>query len=117
MVDKKQIDPGILAAVKAATNKIEERKAVTTPNSMKRSINLDPGYITLGKLVLASTKDHAHRIYLGQGIYAEVTLEYREGGWRSRDWTALRMPSGEAALSIAYPSSFRSRRSACTTSA
>ena len=70
------VDPGILAAVKAATNKIEERKAVTTPNSMKRSINLDPGYITEAKVVLASTKDYSHRIYIGQNIYAEVALRY-----------------------------------------
>jgi len=34
-------------------------------------VNIDPGYISLGKLVLASTKDHAHRLYLGEGVYGE----------------------------------------------
>jgi hypothetical protein len=36
---------------------------------------------------LASTKDHAHRIYLNDGIYAEVTLAYRRGGWQAFPWT------------------------------
>lgn len=52
-----------------------------------RPLNLDPGYLTEAKLVLASTKDHAHRIYLSQGIYAEVTLSFRRGHWRHHDWT------------------------------
>ena len=42
----------------------------------KRCINLDPGYLTLAKIVLASTKDYSHRIYLKDGIHAEVTLIY-----------------------------------------
>jgi hypothetical protein len=50
-------------------------------------LNLDPGYLTAAKLVLASTKDHAHRLYLGQGIYGEVTLSYRQGHWQHREWT------------------------------
>jgi hypothetical protein len=53
----------------------------------ERPLNLDPGYITLAKLVLASTKDHAHRIYLSQGIYAEITLNYRAGSWQPLPWT------------------------------
>lgn len=52
-----------------------------------RPLNLDPGYLTLAKLVLASTKDHAHRIYLGDGIFAEVTLYFKLGQWQAREWT------------------------------
>ena len=48
---------------------------------------MDPGYLTLAKLVLATTKDHAHRIYQAERIYAEVTLNYRGGGWQKCDWT------------------------------
>jgi hypothetical protein len=56
--------------------------------SCTRPLNLDPGYLELAKLVLASTKDHAHRIYLGQGIHAEVTLQYRQkAGWQPQPWT------------------------------
>jgi hypothetical protein len=47
----------------------------------KRTINIDPGYITEAKLVLTTTKDFHHRIYLGKGVYAEVTLYYRNGGF------------------------------------
>ena len=64
-----------LAAVKLATNELEERWR--TPSG--RQVNIDPGYIAATKLVLASTKDAAHRIYLGQGIHAEVTLLYSNG--------------------------------------
>ena len=52
-----------------------------------RPLNLDPGYLSLAKLVLASTKDHSHRIYLGQGIYAEITLYYSQQRWQARPWT------------------------------
>jgi len=86
------IDPGELAAIKRLTNGWENQCAAEFHGSEQvgapRPLNLDPGYIDLGKLVLASTKDHAHRIYLGQGIYAEVTLQYRaEGGWQPQPWT------------------------------
>ena len=50
-------------------------------------MNIDPGYLTQAKLVLASTKDHAHRIYLDRGIFAEVTLFYKDRHWQHRDWT------------------------------
>ncbi|MBN2578685.1 MAG: DUF4416 family protein [Pirellulales bacterium] len=52
-----------------------------------RPLNLDPGYLTLGKLVLASTKDFVHRIYLRSGIYAEVTLFYKHHQWRHHEYT------------------------------
>jgi hypothetical protein len=52
-----------------------------------RPINLDPGYISESKLILASTKDHAHRIYLGEGIFAEITLRYVHHGWAPWEWT------------------------------
>jgi hypothetical protein len=67
------IDTGLLADVKLKTIEIED----SLSDGGKRRINLDPGYITLAKVVLASTKNYSHRIYLGKGIYAEVTLIYR----------------------------------------
>jgi hypothetical protein len=69
------IDPGTLANIKIKTNEIEE----TFSFKGKRRINLDPGYLTLSKIVLASTKDYAHRIYLGKGIFGEITLIYKGG--------------------------------------
>lgn len=53
----------------------------------KRRVNLDPGYLESSKLVLASTKNFSHRIYLAEGIYGEVTLQYAEGTFRKLPWT------------------------------
>src|SRR4030066_2110818 len=75
---KNLIDPGMLAQIKLKTNEIEDALS----SKGKRCINLDPGYLTLSKIVLASTKNYAHRIYLGKGIYAEVTLIYKGGTYK-----------------------------------
>jgi hypothetical protein len=80
-------DPGRMAEVKLQTNQWEQQYAQRSDHPEKRPLNLDPGYLALGKLVLASTKDHAHRIYLARGIYAEVTLHYRHGRWQPHPWT------------------------------
>jgi hypothetical protein len=71
-------NPEQLASVKNLTNRIEKRFSLATIGN--RRINIDPGYITEAKVVLASTKDFSHRVYIGQNIYAEVTLQYREQG-------------------------------------
>ncbi len=81
------IDPARLPAIKRQTNTWEAAYAAEAGRAEPRPLNLDPGYLTLGKLVLASTKDHAHRIYLSDGIYAEITLYYKDKRWWHRDWT------------------------------
>jgi len=81
------IDPGELPRIKRLTNDWEQDYADAHDYPEPRPLNLDPGYLTLAKLVLASTKDHAHRIYIADGIYAEVTLNYRKGGWQRSEWT------------------------------
>jgi len=80
---KNLIDPGTLADVKLKTNEIED----VLSSKGKRYINLDPGYLTLSKIVLASTKNYAHRIYLGKGIYGEVTLIYKNGTYKPHLFT------------------------------
>jgi hypothetical protein len=80
-------DPADLADVKLQANQWEQEYARASDHPEPRPLNLDPGYLTLGKLVLASTKDHAHRIYLAGGIYAEVTLHYRHGRWEPHELT------------------------------
>jgi len=77
------IDPGDLATIKLRTNELEARWLLNS----NRRVNIDPGYVSLGKLVLASTKDHSHRVYLRDGIYAEVTLQYRAGFFQPWPWT------------------------------
>jgi len=81
------IDPSQLADIKRLTNRWELECGETSEYPEPRPLNLDPGYLSLAKLVLASTKDHAHRVYLGEGIYAEVTLQYSSGRWCRLDWT------------------------------
>ncbi|MCD4825308.1 MAG: DUF4416 family protein [Phycisphaerae bacterium] len=80
------IDPGELADIKRATNALEDEFAAAGGGDVSRPINLDPGYIAPSKLILASMKDFSHRIYLGGGVYAEITLMWRSG-WQSLAWT------------------------------
>lgn len=85
-----EFDPARLADIKHVTNAWEAACAAElgeTIANVPRALNLDPGYLTGAKLVLASTKNHAHRIYLSDGIYAEITLQYRSGRWQPCPWT------------------------------
>jgi hypothetical protein len=77
------IVPSKLPALKLWSNSLEQDWAVGS----KRQVNIDVGYISLGKLVLASTKDHSHRLYLGEGIYGEVTLRFVGGQFQPWPWT------------------------------
>ena len=81
------IDPTDIATLKKVTNQWEERFQRTHDCGEPRPLNLDPGYISEAKLILASTKDHSHRIHLRDGIYAEITLHYQQGNWRELPWT------------------------------
>lgn len=74
-----------LAPAKCFSNAVECEFA--KGDTALRSVNLDPGYITAAKLVLASTKDHAHRIYLQDGIYAEITLKFYRKTFQPWEWT------------------------------
>lgn len=80
-------DPADLPETKSRTNDWEAAYAKLQRHTEKRPLNLDPGYLSPAKLVLASTKDHSHRVYLRAGVYAEVTLHYRSKSWRPREWT------------------------------
>jgi hypothetical protein len=84
---EKLIMPDKLAAIKRKTNKMEKALAAMTKCELSRPVNIDPGYIEPSKLVLASTKNFSHRIYIGKKIWAEVTLIYSKGQWKSFDYT------------------------------
>lgn len=82
------IDPSELANLKRQTNNWEQEFAQSANCAEQRPLNLDPGYLSQAKLVLATTKDRDHRIYIGQGIFAEVTITFRrDQGWCGREWT------------------------------
>ena len=84
---EKLIMPDELASIKVQTNHIEDSITASGKYPVNRPINVDPGYINESRLILASTKDFSHRIYLRDGIYAEVTLNYRGGRYESFPWT------------------------------
>ncbi|KJJ83973.1 GTP-binding protein [Candidatus Omnitrophus magneticus] len=69
--------------IKIASNQIEEKFS----DSGKRVINIDPGYITPAKLLLFTTKDYSHRVYIGNGIFTEVTLYFQKGSFKAWPWT------------------------------
>lgn len=85
------IHPGKLFEIKTLTNEIEIKFQL---QNNKRRINIDPGYLETGKFVLATTKNQQHRIYLGKGIYGEVTLRFKKGRFEPWEWTYPDYASG-----------------------
>jgi len=82
------VAPEQLASVKLQTMEIEGELADTTSEgTVSRRANIDPGLVTVHSLVLSSTKYSGHRICIGPGLFAEVTLLFQEGGCRPFDWT------------------------------
>ncbi|MGA1867189.1 MAG: DUF4416 family protein [bacterium] len=80
------IYPENLAEIKLLCNDLE--LFFSDKHTQRRRVNIDPGYLTLSKIILATTKDHGHRIYLHKGIYAEITLSYsKKNGWQALPWT------------------------------
>ena len=82
-----------IAKVKLLTNDIEKRFCIDG----KRAVNIDPGYVDMAKLVLLSTKDYSHRVHIGNGIFAEVTLHYKDKRFNFWPWTYPDYKSGEYA--------------------
>ena len=80
---RKLIQQDELSAVKQTANAIEQRHL----ENSKRCVNLDPGYLVHARFVLATGKDYSHRIYIGNGIYADLTLFYQGGGFQPLPWT------------------------------
>ncbi len=72
-----------ICKIKLLTNAIERKLSLDG----RRKVNIDPGYLDLAKVVLFSTKDYTHRLYLGSGIYAEATLFYKDGRYNPWPWT------------------------------
>jgi hypothetical protein len=75
--------PDRLVSVKELTNELEEGRRIDG----KRQINLDPGLLSAERLVLATGKNYSHRIYLGKGIFADLTLIFSQGSFQPLPWT------------------------------
>ena len=80
------IEADDLPALKRRTNRMEE-DARGTAGDILRPINIDPGYIELSKVVLVSTKNFYHRVYMGDGIFAEVTMHFKNNNYHFFPWT------------------------------
>ncbi len=77
------IRPEDLVDIKIRTNGVEDQYRTDE----KRCINIDPGYVAMERLVLATGKNYTHRIYLSRGIYGDLTLVFKKGGFRPLEWT------------------------------
>jgi hypothetical protein len=82
-VFKKLVEQASLPEIKIKTNALE----LQYMQDDQRIVNIDPGYMLLERFVLATGKNFAHRIYIGRGIYADLTLIYRKGAFRKLEWT------------------------------
>ena len=78
------IDPDQLPEIKRYTDKLETN--YTNPEGNRR-INLDPGYLTLYQLILATNKRFSHRLYLRDSVYADLTLIYKKKSFQPLAWT------------------------------
>lgn len=81
---EKLVDPSLQAEIKEFTNEIEKKFSDSEGN---RKINLDPGFINHGRLMLATTKETGFRIPLERGIYTELTLFWARGSWQKFPWS------------------------------
>jgi hypothetical protein len=77
------IGPDTLVDIKLLTNTLEQGHLVKT----SRTINIDPGYLSLERLILATGKNYIHRVYLNRGIYADLTLVFHAGTFKPLPWT------------------------------
>jgi hypothetical protein len=78
------IGPEEIVAIKLATNDIEDRHLKPDKG---RSVNLDPGYVSRENLVLATAKPRHQRVYIGKGIYGDLTMTYHTGSYQPLPWT------------------------------
>lgn len=80
---KKLLDKDEMPGVKLTTNMIED----TAKEGENRRVNIDPGYVTEAKLILLTTKDYTHRVFIGNRIFAESTLYFQDGTFNPWPWT------------------------------
>jgi hypothetical protein len=78
------IAPEQLPGIKLWTNALELK---FLNERQGRRVNIDPGYLAASKFILATGKDYSHRIYIGQGIYGDLTLWFQKGGFIPLPWT------------------------------
>lgn len=82
------VSPEYIVDAKIKTNRIEDEFAREFGTAdVRRPVNLDPGFVDAARISLATTKDFFHRVYIGRGIYAEVTMFYKDKTFNALPWT------------------------------
>jgi hypothetical protein len=74
---------GSLPEIKLYTNDLETQFSTAG----QRQVNIDPGLLSEERFILATGKNFTHRIYLREGIYADLTLIYQQEGFKALPWT------------------------------
>ena len=81
------VEPESLVDIKHFTDALEREIAATHGTPDKRPINIDPGQLYLERFLLATGKNVSHRIYLGRGVFADLTLIFIGGHYVRLPWT------------------------------
>ena len=93
---KNLVEPSSLAEIKIQTNRLETQFIENGQGgNVSRKVNFDPGILNLSRLILASTKDNAHRIPLNKGIYGEITLLFNKDDIKPLPWSYIDYQSRE----------------------
>jgi hypothetical protein len=83
IVFRNVMSPGLLPKMKLAANTLEDKYKIEN----RRPLNIDPGYISEAKLILATTKNYSHRIYLNSGIFGDLHLMFSHKQFQAMPWT------------------------------
>ncbi len=75
--------PALIVSMKLECNDIE----AFFSQEGKRTVNLDAGYLDHNKLILASAKEAGQKVYLDNGIYADLCGRYKTGRYRPFEWS------------------------------
>jgi hypothetical protein len=84
---EKLVDRETLPEIKATCHKIERGLGDQVDDFTFRTVNVDPGVLTPTNLTMASHREYSHRVYLGKGVFAEVTLIHARGRFTQLPWT------------------------------
>ena len=84
---EKPVDRTLLSDIKIHAMKIEKRFSIRIEGTLKRTVNIDPGLLSLENFILSTGKNYTHRIYIGKCIWADLTLIYSQGAFADLPWT------------------------------
>jgi len=84
---EKLVERDSLPEIKSVCQEIERQLGDQVGDFVFRAANLDPGVLTPDNLVMASNREYNHRIYLADGVFAEIQLIWAHGQFTRLPWT------------------------------